>query len=104
MDTTGNILVGADLSPSSPTVKAVDTVKDHKTILGHPAGLFVLFFTEMWERFSYYGMRALLVLYMTSYLITHAQTTGSVVGFATLQRVLESFFGPLGIQPLSSQI
>tara|TARA_B100000809_G_scaffold43630_2_gene37896 strand:+ start:32302 stop:33897 length:1596 start_codon:yes stop_codon:yes gene_type:complete len=35
-------------------------------ILGHPAGLFVLFFTEMWERFSYYGMRALLVLFLVS--------------------------------------
>ena len=35
------------------------------TVLGHPAGLFVLFFTEMWERFSYYGMRAILILYMT---------------------------------------
>ena len=34
--------------------------------LGHPKGLFVLFFTEMWERFSYYGMRAILVLYITS--------------------------------------
>ncbi len=34
--------------------------------LGHPKGLFVLFFTEMWERFSYYGMRAILVLYMVS--------------------------------------
>lgn len=34
------------------------------TFLGHPKGLFVLFFTEMWERFSYYGMRALLVLYI----------------------------------------
>ena len=33
---------------------------DTKTVLGHPASLFVLFFTEMWERFSYYGMRALL--------------------------------------------
>ena len=33
-------------------------------VLGHPAGLFVLFFTEMWERFSYYGMRALLLFYM----------------------------------------
>jgi POT family proton-dependent oligopeptide transporter len=32
-------------------------------VLGHPAGLFVLFFTEMWERFSYYGMRALLVCF-----------------------------------------
>jgi len=36
------------------------------SVLGHPAGLFVLFFTEMWERFSYYGMRALLVLFLTS--------------------------------------
>lgn len=35
-------------------------------ILGHPAGLFVLFFTEMWERFSFYGMRALLVLFLVS--------------------------------------
>lgn len=35
-------------------------------VLGHPAGLFVLFFTEMWERFSFYGMRALLVLFFTS--------------------------------------
>ncbi|WP_445731756.1 peptide MFS transporter [Mariniflexile sp.] len=39
------------------------------TVLGHPSGLFVLFFTEMWERFSYYGMRALLVLFLTSSLL-----------------------------------
>jgi POT family proton-dependent oligopeptide transporter len=38
----------------------------NREIFGHPIGLFVLFFTEMWERFSYYGMRALLVLYLTS--------------------------------------
>jgi POT family proton-dependent oligopeptide transporter len=37
-----------------------------KELFGHPAGLFVLFFTEMWERFSYYGMRAILVLYLVS--------------------------------------
>ena len=37
-----------------------------KTIFGHPIGLFVLFFTELWERFSYYGMRAILVLYLVS--------------------------------------
>src|SRR5688500_10965088 len=40
----------------------------NKTFLGHPVGLFVLFFTEMWERFSYYGMRGLLKLYMVNYL------------------------------------
>src|SRR5262249_44600845 len=38
-----------------------------RTFLGHPLGLYVLFFTEMWERFSYYGMRALLMLYMLNY-------------------------------------
>ena len=37
-----------------------------KTFFGHPIGLFVLFFTELWERFSYYGMRAILVLYLVS--------------------------------------
>ena len=35
------------------------------TFLGHPKGLFLLFSTELWERFSYYGMRAVLVLYLT---------------------------------------
>ncbi|MEI6866534.1 peptide MFS transporter [Flavicella sp.] len=44
-----------------------DFFKDN--VLGHPAGLFVLFFTEMWERFSYYGMRALLVIFLTSAII-----------------------------------
>ncbi|MCC7290940.1 MAG: peptide MFS transporter [Phycisphaerales bacterium] len=38
------------------------------TILGHPRGLFVLFFAEMWERFSFYGMKALLILYLVNYL------------------------------------
>mgnify|MGYP005841531435 FL=1 len=41
-----------------------DFFKDQ--VLGHPAGLFVLFFTEMWERFSYYGMRAILVIFLIS--------------------------------------
>ncbi|MGE0560662.1 MAG: peptide MFS transporter [Flavobacteriales bacterium] len=39
---------------------------NNATILGHPAGLFTLFFTEMWERFSYYGMRALLTMFLIS--------------------------------------
>ena len=37
------------------------------TFLGHPKGLFVLFFAEMWERFSYYGMRALLIFYLVQH-------------------------------------
>ncbi|WP_338409725.1 peptide MFS transporter [uncultured Flavobacterium sp.] len=40
------------------------TAVNQKELFGHPIGLYVLFFTEMWERFSYYGMRALLVIYM----------------------------------------
>ena len=42
------------------------TITQNKTFFGHPIGLFVLFFTELWERFSYYGMRAILVLYLVS--------------------------------------
>ena len=44
----------------------VDLLKANGSVLGHPSGLFVLFFTEMWERFSYYGMRALLVMFFTA--------------------------------------
>ena len=83
----------------------VDTVRSQRTILGHPSGLFVLFFTEMWERVSYYGMRALLVLYMVDYLIPRVHSGASqVVGFMSLQHGLEAVFGPLAVQPLSSQI
>jgi POT family proton-dependent oligopeptide transporter len=57
----------------------------------------------MWERFSYYGMRALLVLYMTKYLL-EPERAQNVIGLAALRSMLESFFGPLDIQPLSSQI
>ena len=71
--------------------------------LGHPRGLALLFTTEMWERFSYYGMRALLVLYMTKYLLAPAHA-GDVIGLAALKRTLETVFGPLDVQPLSSQI
>lgn len=87
------------------TPSAYDTIHTQKTILGHPAGLFVLFFTEMWERFSYYGMRALLILYMVDYLIKGVRD-GSihVVGFLSLQSAIQGVFGPLNVQPLASQI
>ena len=45
-------------------MNATATPGEENTLFGHPSGLFVLFFAEMWERFSYYGMRALLILYM----------------------------------------
>ena len=59
-----------------------------KTFFGHPRGLATLFFTEMWERFSYYGMRALLVLFMTTPLAEGGlafseETTGAIYGLYT---------------------
>jgi POT family proton-dependent oligopeptide transporter len=72
-------------------------------LFGHPRGLAFLFTTEMWERFSYYGMRALLVLYMTKHLLA-PEHAGNVLGLAGVRSGLEAAFGPLDLQPLSSQI
>jgi POT family proton-dependent oligopeptide transporter len=70
---------------------------------GHPRALTHLFATEMWERFSYYGMRALLVLYMVKYLL-EPQRAGQVLGLTFFRSALEFVFGPLDLQPLASQI
>ncbi|MBU6154538.1 MAG: peptide MFS transporter [Bdellovibrionales bacterium] len=71
----------------------------------HPKGLFVLFFAEMWERMSYYGMRALLVLYMTQYLFTDPERFERVIGLSALKQALESGYGvALEMQPYSSKI
>ena len=51
-----------------------------QTLFGHPRGLFVLFFAEMWERMSYYGMRALLSLYMVKYLFIQPDVGARVLG------------------------
>lgn len=53
---------------------------------GHPKGLYLLFFTEMWERFSYYGMRGILILYLTKSfleggLAIDAQQASLIYGF-----------------------
>jgi len=70
-------------------------------VLGHPSGLFVLFFTEMWERFSYYGMRALLVLFFTASLMDegwgwpreHAMALfGTYTGLVYLSTMLGGYF------------
>ncbi len=72
-------------------------------LFGHPRRLTFLFATEMWERFSYYGMRALLILYMVDYLLK-SEHADQVLGLANLKRALGALFGPLEIQPLASQI
>ena len=56
---------------------------DTKTFLGHPRGLFVLFFAEMWERFSYYGMRALLIFYLTQHWLYSDEESGVIYGAYT---------------------
>lgn len=63
------------------------------TIFGHPRGLFVLFFTEMWERFSYYGMRALLVYYMIKHLTIVQDEASNIYGLYTGFVYLTPFFG-----------
>ena len=49
------------------SITAAIATADSDEFLGHPKGLYVCFFTEMWERFSFYGMKALLLLYLTKY-------------------------------------
>jgi len=75
-----------------------------KTFFGHPRPLFTLFLTEMWERFSYYGMRVLLVLYMIQYLFKEAEAGKEVFGYAAIKGLLESVYGEMSHQALSSQI
>ena len=70
-------------------------------ILGHPRGLAVLFTAEMWERFSYFGNAALVVLYMVKYLFDPARIE-TVIGFSSVKAALEFLFGRLDPQPLAS--
>jgi POT family proton-dependent oligopeptide transporter len=74
-----------------------------RAFLGHPTGLGVIAFTEAWERFSYYGMQAILVLYMVDQLLRPGHSE-HVVGLAALRGALQAVFGPMSIQALSSQI
>jgi POT family proton-dependent oligopeptide transporter len=67
-----------------------------RTFLGHPPGLFVLFFAEMWERFSYYGMRALLLLYMLKGFLGYNDSRAyAVYGAYTALVYMTPFFGGL---------
>ena len=73
------------------------------TFLGHPKGLFYLAFTEAWERFSYYGMTALVVLYMVNQLLLPGHVE-RIAGFSGFRAAVESIVGPLSTQALASQI
>src|SRR6478672_2974969 len=81
-----------------------DAEKAHAgDLFGHPKGLTVLFATEMWERFSYFGMASLVVLYLVKYLLLPGQVE-HVLGYSAIKSALEAVFGPLGTQPLASQL
>jgi POT family proton-dependent oligopeptide transporter len=74
-----------------------------QTFFGHPKGLFYLAFTETWERFSFYGMTALVVLYMVNQLLLPGHFE-LVAGLAAFRAGMESLAGPLSTQALASQI
>jgi len=73
-----------------------------RLFLGHPPGLAFLAFTEAWERFSFYGMRALLVLYLAQELLLPGHIE-NVAGMDAYRSALESVVGPLSTQALASQ-
>ncbi|HEX5472112.1 MAG TPA: oligopeptide:H+ symporter [Lacipirellulaceae bacterium] len=73
-----------------------ESTVQHETLFGHPAGLFTLFFAEMWERFSYYGMRALLVFYMTEAFLGYSDNRAyAVYGAYTALVYANGFIGGL---------
>jgi proton-dependent oligopeptide transporter, POT family len=73
-----------------------------RTFFGQPMALAYLSFTEAWERFSYYGMTSILVLYMSQALLTPGHVEG-IVGFTGFRAALESVFGPMSTLALASQ-
>jgi POT family proton-dependent oligopeptide transporter len=76
----------------------------HNTVLGHPRGLVILFFTEMWERFSYYGMRGLLILYLTQhFLFSDARSTIIYGAYTALVYVMTIIGGTLADRYLGSR-
>ena len=68
-------------------MSTTDNIKKSQTIFGHPPGLYVLFFTELWERFSYYGMRALFTLFLV------AKTNSNNPGFGWTNSEAISLYG-----------
>jgi len=77
---------------------------EDRSFFGHPRGLAYIAFTEAWERFSYYGMQALLVLYMVNRLL-HPGHIEHVAGFGPFRHLLETLYrGPLSVQALASAV
>lgn len=86
------------LNPINDASRGLD-----RAFLGHPAGLGWLAFCEFWERFSYYGMQALLVLYLSNYLFL-PENIGNVAGIEVLRAAIERLTGPRSPQQLASAV
>jgi POT family proton-dependent oligopeptide transporter len=71
------------VQPNAAAPAALPPADDGGTFFGHPKGLFVLFFAEMWERFSYYGMRALLIFYLTQHWLFSDEASSIIYGAYT---------------------
>jgi POT family proton-dependent oligopeptide transporter len=69
------------------------TTADTRTILGHPPGLFVLFFSELWERFCFYGMRNILTLYLTTVMLWDQSSASNLYGWYTMLVYVTSILG-----------
>ncbi len=91
-------------SRNSAPANSVHTNKDATTLLGHPRGLVILFFTEMWERFSYYGMRGLLILYLTQHFLFSDERSNVIYGaYTALVYVMTIIGGTLADRYLGSR-
>ena len=85
------------------TVDDAHAPRGEKSILGHPFGLLYLVFAEAFERFSYYGMRALLTLYLAQQLLLPGHVE-KIAGFGAFRTFLEHIYGPLKVPALASVI
>ena len=88
---------------SARTIDANGVRAGNGRVGAHPKGLYYLAFTEAWERFSYYGMTALLALFMVNQLLLPGHIE-HIAGFAGFRAAIESLVGPLSTQALASQI
>jgi POT family proton-dependent oligopeptide transporter len=77
---------------------------DEKTIMGHPRGLVILFLTEMWERFSFYGMRGLLIIYLTQHFLMSDESSSLLYGaYGALVYVMTIIGGSLADRYLGAR-
>lgn len=94
--TTATLTAGAGATSDART-------RHDRSFMGHPAGLGWLSFCELWERFSYYGMQGLLVLYLGNYLFM-PENVGHVAGMDALRQAIENVTGPRSPGQLASAV